>query len=461
MKRTISLLLLMAIFFSSILTACTTADNGNETTVSSVISENESSDDPENSSEESKDMSKEPISTEYINAALGKFYQRSALFPEDGTPSYPDENGKTMTDGVIVPQGASFGDPAFMGFNQNATAYRTNSYATITVDLEKIYSLDKFVAHVGTAALGGGIDAPEFVWIYVSADYNEWYEAGRTNHTDTTETNSVAATLELEEPVTARYVQFRFMGNSNWIFVSEVEAYGREAESAIPYPRVEDLKSFLFVGNSSTFYFNTAFKFKCLAESLGVNVDVSTCCYGGAYLYEYADPDHKPHGDTFRNKIAEKKYDFVVLQDNSGSNFETAKSAVDVLLPMIEENGAEMALYMRYSSSDDPDARINSAKRHYNTYTQLAAEYGVDKVAAAADAFLICTEKYPEINLYFTDNSHHNSTAAYLIACVMAIEYLGLDVTKATYTAGLDEDTAGKLWDCAKIACTEGYDYPN
>ena len=150
----------------------------------------------------------------------------------------------------------------------------------------------------------------------------------------------------------------------------------------------------------------------------------------------------------------------VVLQDNSGANFDSAKAAVDILMPYIKENGAEVALYKRYSSSDVPANRINSAIRHHNTYTRLAEEFGIDKVAAAADAFLICTEKYPEINLYHTDNSHHNSTGAYLTACVMAIEYLGLDITDASYTAGLDEATASKLKECAYIACTEGYNYP-
>lgn len=459
-KRSISLLILTAILLFSF-ASCNSQTNDDSTeTISNKESSNDSSIQSESSNEESDEMSKEPINTEYVNAASGKYYSTSGLFPEDG-PSYPDEGGKTMTDGKVVPNGASFSDPSFIGFNQNATAYRTNSYATITLDLEKIYALDKFVAHVGSAALGGGIDAPEFVWIYVATEYGEWYEAGRTNHSDTTETNSIAATLELDEAITARYVQFRFMGNSNWIFVSEVEAYGREAESAIPYPEVEAEKSFLFVGNSATFYFNTAFKFKCLAESLGVNLDVTTCCYGSAYLRDYADPNKKPHGDTFRKKIAEKEYDFVVLQDNSGADFETAKVAIDVLMPFIKENGAEPVLYKRYSSSDVPSNRINSAKRHHVTYTKLAEEYGIDKVASAADAFLICIEKYPEINLYFTDNSHHNSTSAYLIACVMAIEYLGLDVTEATYTAGLDKDTASKLWECAKLACTEGYSYPN
>lgn len=467
MKHTISLLLLTAMLLTIIpfsFAGCgfnkdETAEDGISESSENSLPETESSEN-KSQTEEREDMNKEPINTEYVNAALNKRYEKSSLFPED-KPSYPDEMGKSMTDGVIIPEGAAFSHPAFIGFNANATGYRANGYATITVDLGKVYSLDKFVAHVGSAFYhSSGINAPEFVWIYVAHDFGDWYEAGKTNHVDTEETNSIAATLELEEALTARYVQFRFFGSGNWIMVSEVEAYGREAEEPIPYPEKADEKSFLFVGNSATFYFNSAFKFKCIAESLGINVDVTSCCYGSAYLSYYADPNYKPHGDTFRAKLAAKNYDYVVLQDNSGANFETAKAAVDVMLPMIKENGAEAMLYMRYSSNDDPAQRLNSAKRHYDTYTKLAEEFGIDKIARSAEAFLICTEKYPEINLYFTDNSHHNNAGAYLIACVMAIEFLGVDITDATYTAGLDEDTASKLKECAKLACTEGYTFP-
>ncbi|MBE6692707.1 MAG: discoidin domain-containing protein [Ruminococcaceae bacterium] len=466
MKRSISLLLILTFIFG-ILPFSLWACGGNETesseneSVSQETTENSTTTDKTDSeSEESKDMNKEPINTEYVNAALNKYYEKTLLFPEDN-PSYPDERGKSMTDGVIAPAGAPFSHNAFMAFNQNGYNYRSNAYAYITVDLEKVYSLDKFVAHIGTKAyLDVGIDAPQFVWVYLSTDRQNWYEAGQADFTDTAETNCIPATLALEAPLTARYVQFRFMGHSNWILVSEIEAFGREAESVIPYPETGEIKNFLFVGNSSTFYFNTPTKFKLLAESLGVKVDVTSCCLGSAWLSEYADETNKTHGTLFRSKINEKKYDYVVLQDNSGASFNESKPAIDILLPFIKDNGAEVVLYKRYSSSDVPANRINSATRHHNNYTQLADAFGIEKVSPVADAFLICIEKYPEINLYFTDNSHHNDTATYLMACVWAITYLDLDITDAEYTANLDAETAKKLRECAKIACSEGYNFP-
>ena len=35
-----------------------------------------------------------------------------------------------------------------------------------------------------------------------------------------------------------------------------------------------------------------------------------------------------------------------------------------------------------------------------------------------------------------------------------------MDITNNTYTAGLDEETANALRECAKIACETGFDYP-
>ena len=153
------------------------------------------------------------------------------------------------------------------------------------------------------------------------------------------------------------------------------------------------------------------------------------------------------------------KYDYVVLQDNGNATYDDSKPALDVLVPLIEQTGAEVLLYKRYSSNSDPSQRPASADRHEQTYTKLASTFGIEKVAPVADAFLICTEKYPSINLYHTDNSHHNATAAYLVACVFAITYLDMDITNNTYTAGLDATTVKALKECAKIACEQGYNY--
>lgn len=414
------------------------------------------------SQEEERPMISIKGDSNYANVALNKSYTHTTLHPGNDNASYPDEGGISMTDGVIAPADGKYSDPSFMGFNKNHNDYTAKGYSAVTVDLGGLHYLDKFVAHVASKKhLSVGINAPEIVFIYVSHDGETWHKVGYTSHEDSETVASIPSTLELEYAVSARYVQYRFLGDSNWIFVCEVEAFGITAEEEIPFPGEDEIISFLFVGNSSTYYFNIPVKLMHLAASAGVEIEVDNSCVGSAYLSYFADATNERHGIPFREHLASKKYDYVVLQDNSGASYEDSKPAIDILLPLIKENGAEMLLYKRYSSNDDPAQRLDSAYRHEVNYSKLAETFGVDRVAPGADAFLICTEKYPEINLYHTDNSHHGAgEGAYLLACVMAIEFLDLDLDKCTYTAGLDEATVAKLKECAKIACAEGYDYP-
>ena len=151
-------------------------------------------------------------------------------------------------------------------------------------------------------------------------------------------------------------------------------------------------------------------------------------------------------------------FDYVVLQDGGTADYSDSKPTMSVLLPLIEENGAEALLYMRYSSNSVPANRFESAKKHYINYTRLSREHGLT-VSPAASAFLICTDKYPEINLYADDNSHHSKEGSYLIACTMLMSYLGVDPVGVEYDAQLGTDVARKLQECAKEACVNGYDY--
>ena len=280
-----------------------------------------------------------------------------------------------------------------------------------------------------------------------------------TSHEDTDSVNCVASVLELDKPITARYVEFRTVaGGSTWIFVAEAEAFGIETDKELPYEEVETLKV-LFVGNSSTYYFSVPDKLLMLAETTGINLEVTYCCVGSAYLTMFADPNSATHGIPLRNHLNNTKFDYIVVQDNSGADYEDIKSALDVLMPLFKKNGGEVLLYMRYSSSTDHAQRPISGERHHINYYRAAEEFDIDKVAPVADAFLLCYEKYPDLVLHHTDDSHHSDLGAYLIACVMGITYFDIDLDDVTYTAGYDADTVKKIKEIARLACEEGYDF--
>lgn len=424
-------------------------------------SEGESQENASSETEESYPMIIIDNDPNYTNVTLGKSYEVTGLYPDAASPSYPDEEGKSLTDGTRPTDTAKYSDKTFVGFNKNASSYVSDGYASVKVDLGGLYYLDKFVASVGSRYhIDVGIDAPEFVAIYLSNDGKEWYNAGVAQSVDNASKSTVEVTLELEGALTARYIDFRFIGNGNWIMVAEAEAFGIPAEEALAYPTTDTPLSFLFIGNSSTYFFNIPHKFQQICKAAGINVDVEYCCIGGAYLREYADASNERHGKLLRDKLNKKSYDYVVVQDNSNADYPESKPAMDIIVPLIEENGAKLLIYERYSSNDDPTQRLDSAYRHHVNYGKLADDFGVEKIAHGADAFLICDEKYPNEVIYHTDNSHHSHAGAFLIATVWAMTYLDIDVSNNSYTAGLDADTVAALRECARLACEEGYDYP-
>ena len=73
----------------------------------------------------------------------------------------------------------------------------------------------------------------------------------------------------------------------------------------------------LFVGNSYTYYNDMPEAyFKKVAEEAGYSVTVTAITKGGAYLHQYADPEHE-QGKRLRQEIEGKKYDFAVIQEQS------------------------------------------------------------------------------------------------------------------------------------------------
>jgi len=176
------------------------------------------------------------------NLAKGKKYTTSELYPESGSATYPDEGGVTMTDGILPPDDAKYDHQAYIGFNKNVQDYTDNGYFSITVDLGNIYNLAKFTAYVGSEYNGAGIVAPESVWVYVSDDNAKWELVGATAPEDTTSVSAIPATVELQNAVSARYVQYRFVCKKSWTMVAEVMAFEgivKDTEPPVVTPTVK------------------------------------------------------------------------------------------------------------------------------------------------------------------------------------------------------------------------------
>ncbi len=219
-----------------------------------------------------------------------------------------------------------------------------------------------------------------------------------------------------------------------------------------PVAPSKDAPRYLFVGNSTTYFNGTPIKFKAVTAAAGKEVVVEYCTFGSAYLSEFADPNHE-RGKAFREKLKNNKYDYIVFQDAASADYYMSKAAMDVLMPLVEANGAQGLLYMRYSTGDA------GTERHYGNYPRLAEDFGLP-CANVTGAFNICREEYPDINLMADDGGHHSCEGSYLIACTWMYAFMGVDPRGNAYTANLPAETVAALQECAVKAVEAGLELP-
>ena len=222
-----------------------------------------------------------------------------------------------------------------------------------------------------------------------------------------------------------------------------------------PAPVPSDAIKFLFIGNSSTYVNASPLKFRELAKAAGKNVDVTYCTEGSAYLEYFAEGGQ--YSNRFKTALSKKQYDYVVLQDAAASDFSKASKACDNLIPQILANGATPVFYMRYYS--DKSSCYELTDKYFTLYEALARKYGT-VYAPAVVAFLRCQERYPSINLYADDASHHSKEGSYLIGATMLYAFLGISPVGNSYTADIDASTVAALQECAASAVEEPY-YPD
>jgi hypothetical protein len=163
------------------------------------------------------------------NLVFGKTYERSSLYVSGGKDKYPDENGKSMTDGKVAPDDSYYSNAAYMGFYVKNQDYINQKYFHITFDLGRTYELWRFTtdyASSSSANHGAGVQEPANVSVYVSTDGKSWKYVDGENPADTTDKGRASTDIILNIPVNARYVQFRYTAKATFVMVSETAVYG-------------------------------------------------------------------------------------------------------------------------------------------------------------------------------------------------------------------------------------------
>ena len=181
----------------------------------------------------------------------------------------------------------------------------------------------------------------------------------------------------------------------------------------------------LFIGNSFTFVNDLPKMLETVAADAGVKIAASSVLKGGAYLHQFADPEHEL-GKRLAETYPTKNWDFIVLQDQS---FNPARDPEDFLtsaekLCKTMNGGAKFLFYSTWAYRDNTDKLATTDMTYTEMLTALTASYqkAADLLGGirvpVGNAFAASTAAHPEIDLYTPDDYHPSPCGTYLAACL-------------------------------------------
>ena len=178
----------------------------------------------------------------------------------------------------------------------------------------------------------------------------------------------------------------------------------------------------LFVGNSYTYFNDMPAKFLALCNESGVDAEVWSVTKGGYSFAHYLSEENEK-GIEFRTRLAERRYDYIVLQDQSVRPAEHTESFLESahkLCAMVRENGATPVFYQTWGRREGSEVLEKHGWTHAEmhallkaAYTRAAEENGAELVYAG-DAF---RRAYADgIEVYHTDGTHPSDAGSGVIA---------------------------------------------
>ena len=203
----------------------------------------------------------------------------------------------------------------------------------------------------------------------------------------------------------------------------------------------------LFIGNSHTYLHFMPQMLRELAQAGGsdlqLNIDQIT---GEGAGLEW-------HWDNLpsREKIRDKRWDYIVLQDRSAGpleELESFRNHARLLDQEIKQQGARTVFYMTWANKSCP----RTQKILADAYVRIGSELGAI-VAPVGLAWEAAQTMDSELNLHHIDERHANPSGAYLTACVFYVVFFkaspqGLPATlqiEGKIRLDLAEDRAGFL----------------
>ena len=174
----------------------------------------------------------EKVVSSYKDYTTSPLFRQNSEYKwsEDAAIAYPDDDlAEEMTNGQVAAFDGNWDNfwdncAPVIGFHCETPAfeeyagYAEVGYAWIRVDLGAAANINKLTATVHNLDSTSNITSVTFM---VSEDGEAWNEAGKV---EISESGDIVAAVELEEAVSAQYVEYRFTGAAYWMFVSEVQA---------------------------------------------------------------------------------------------------------------------------------------------------------------------------------------------------------------------------------------------
>lgn len=171
------------------------------------------------------------------NLAAGKTYTASEQYKQGGADAdwgwddnapyaYPDEDGKTLTDGVKAADGVDMFAAEWAAWTGQHPKFAEEGIK-FTIDLGEVKDIAKVDVWYGTQFLGNGVVAPAGIEVLVSEDGTNFTSMGSVTPEDDASVNSLCASVI--GAASGRYVQIS-VNSGNWAFLSEIEVYAPAAE---------------------------------------------------------------------------------------------------------------------------------------------------------------------------------------------------------------------------------------
>lgn len=205
----------------------------------------------------------------------------------------------------------------------------------------------------------------------------------------------------------------------------------------------------LFIGNSYTYANDLPGTFARLAGSGGHTVEAEMAAEGSWTL-----ADHASSTQTL-NKLASKKWDIVVLQEQSqipalaSSREQQMFPAAQALVNKINQVGAKSFLFMTWAhQSGWPEAGLPDYQSMQGQidggYIDLSKQLNIP-VAPVGYAWMMALNQDTQLGLWQEDGSHPDQAGTYLAACVFYAAIFQESPVGLTYLDGLTGDEAGEL----------------